>query len=169
MIRSRWGLAVLAAALVTALAAASTARADPANQVLGTWRMVSARLDPEGRNAPAYGARPSGLLVFTRDMHFVEVLTDADIPRFASSARGQGTAEENRAAMAGSIGFFGTYTVDADGAFSGNRVEGSTFPNWVGDVRTTEQLRLTVEGDRLSESFRRPDGTRIAITWERVR
>ena len=158
MIRSRWGLAVLAAALVTALAAASTARAEPANQVLGTWRMVSARLDPEGRNAPAYGARPSGLLVFTRDMHFV-----------ASSARGQGTAEENRAAMAGSIGFFGTYTVDADGAFSGNRVEGSTFPNWVGDVRTTEQLRLTVEGDRLSESFRRPDGTRIAITWERVR
>ncbi|WP_407529159.1 lipocalin-like domain-containing protein [Methylobacterium oryzisoli] len=155
--------------LVAALAAASAARAEPANQVLGTWRMVSARIDPDGRNAPAYGARPNGLLVFTPDMHFVEVLSDADVPRFASNARGQGSAEENRAAMAGSIGFFGTYTVDAAGAFSGNRVEGSTFPNWIGDVRTTEQLQLVVEGDRMRESFRRPDGTRIAIEWQRVR
>jgi hypothetical protein len=155
--------------LAAALAVAPAARAESPNQMLGTWRMTEARIDPDGRNAPAYGGRPNGLLVFTPDMHFVEVLTDADVPRFASNARGQGSAEENRAAMAGSIGFFGTYTVDATGAFGGNRVEGSTFPNWVGDVRTTEQLQLVVEGDRMHESFRRPDGTRIAITWERVR
>ncbi len=155
--------------LVAALAATSAARAEPVNQVLGTWRLVSARIDPDHRNAPAYGARPNGLLVFTPDMRFVEVLTDADVPRFASNARGQGTAEENRAAMAGSIGFFGTYTVDATGAFSGNRVEGSTFPNWVGDVRTTRELQLVVDGDRMSENFRRPDGTGVAITWQRVR
>ena len=123
--------------LVAALAAAPAARAEPVNQVLGTWRMVSAWIDPDGRNAPAYGARPNGLLVFTSDMHFVEVLTDADVPRFASNVRGQGTAEENRAPMAGSIGFFGSYTVDATGAFSGNRVEGSTFPNWVGGADLT--------------------------------
>lgn len=155
--------------LAAALAATSAARAEPANQLLGTWRMVSAQIDPDGRNRPAYGARPNGLLVFTPDMRFIEVLTDSDVPRFASEARGAGTAEENRAAMARNIGFFGTYTVDAAGAFSGNRVEGSTFPNWVGDVRTTRELQLVVEGDRMRESFRRPDGTRIAITWERLR
>lgn len=157
------------ALIVTALAASPAAAGEPANQVLGTWRMVSAQIDPDGRNVPAYGERPNGLLVFTPDMHFVEVLTDAGVPRFASNVRGQGSAEENRAAMAGSIGFFGTYTVDATGAFSGNRVDGSTFPNWVGDVRTTRELQIVVEGDRMRESFRRPDGTAIAITWQRVR
>lgn len=139
------------------------------NQVAGTWRMAAAQIDPEGKNLPAYGARPNGLLVFTPDLHYVEVLTDADVPRFASNARGQGTMEENRAAMAGSIGFFGTYTVDEHGEFSGNRVEGSTFPNWIGDVRTRRELRLVVDGERMTENFQRPDGTRIAITWQRVR
>ncbi|HEY0182769.1 MAG TPA: lipocalin-like domain-containing protein [Rhodopila sp.] len=139
------------------------------NQLLGSWRMVSAQLGPEGRNQPAYGARPNGLLASMPDMHYIEVLTDADLPRFASNARGEGSDAENRAAMASGIGFFGTYTVDDKGAFSGNRVDGSTFPNWVGGVRTREELTLTVEGDRMMESFQRPDGTRIAIRWQRVK
>ncbi|MBX4865063.1 hypothetical protein G9X64_31615 [Rhizobium sophorae] len=141
----------------------------PPNQVVGTWRMISARIDPEGRNLPAYGEKPNGMLVFTPDLHFVEVLTDANTPRFASDARGEGTDHENREAMARSIGFFGTYTVDENGAFSGNQVQGSTFPNWVGSTRTTKELTLTVSGDRMKEQFQRPEGTKIIIEWERVR
>lgn len=144
------------------------AAAQTPNQVLGTWHMLSAQLDPGGRNTPAYGRRPNSLLVFTPDMHFIEVLTDADVPRFASNVRGKGTDEENRAAMAGSIGFFGTYTVDANGNLSGNHVEGSTFPNWVGDTRTRQDLQMPVEGDRMTERFQRPDGTRIEVIWQRV-
>ena len=138
------------------------------NKVAGTWTMVSTQIDPDGRNQPAYGPRPSGMLVFTEDMHFVEVLTDGTVPKFASNVRGDGTDEENRKAMAGSIGFFGNYTVDGSGEFSGNRVDGSTFPNWIGDVRTRKELRLTVDGDRMTEAFQRPDGTRIAIVYERM-
>ena len=161
----------VAAALlgVGALVAAHQAQAQSPNQVTGTWRMVSARIDPEGRNVPAYGARPNGMLVFTPDMHFVELMSDADVPRFAANVRGQGTAADNKAAMAGSIGLFGSYTVDGAGAFTGDVVEGSTFPNWVGDVRTSRELRLVVASDCMDESFRRPDGTRIVIRWKRVR
>lgn len=143
--------------------------AAPQNQVLGTWKMVSAQIDPEGRNLPAYGAHPNGLLSFTADMHYVEVLTDSDVPRFASNVRGQGTDAENRSAMAGSIGFFGTYAVDENGEFSGNNVEGCTFPNWIGGVRTRKELRLVVDGDTMTENFQRPDGTKIVIRWHRVR
>ncbi len=157
---------VVFAALINITACAE---AGAPNQVLGTWRMVTAQIDPDGKNLPAYGDKPHGMLVFTEDMHFVEVLTDANIPKFASNERGKGTAEENRAAMAGSIGFFGTYTVDKDGVFSGNRVDASTFPNWVGAVRTRKDLRLIVEGDRMTEHFQRPDGTRILIIWQRVK
>lgn len=138
------------------------------NQVVGTWRMVSATIDQDGERRPVYGERPNSILIFTQDMHFAAVMTNADTPRFASDARGQGTDDENRSAMANSIGFFGTYTVDETGAFSGNRVEGSTFPNWVGSVRSREQLSLTVEGNRMIERFQRPTGPKIEILWERV-
>lgn len=154
------------AMLIGASGVHAYAQNTPANQVVGTWRMVSAQIDPEGRNLPAYGERPNGMLVFTPDMHFVEVLTDADTPAFASNARGEGTDVENRAVMSRSIGLFGTYTVDEKGEFSGNHVEGATFPNWVGDTRTRRELTLTVSGDQMMESFQRPDGTRIAIEFQ---
>jgi hypothetical protein len=159
-------LAILALALTVSASAFAQTAAE--NQVVGTWRMVSATIDSGGKNIAAYGEKPNGLLVFTPDMHFVEVLTDADVPRFASNARGEGTDDENRNAMSHSIGFFGTYTVDETGEFSGNRVEGSTFPNWVGSVRTRDDLRMVVDGDRMTEQFRRPEGTEIKIEWQRV-
>jgi hypothetical protein len=159
----------LATWVFAALVIAAPATAQTQNKVVGTWRMVSAQIDPEGENLPAYGPNPHGWVVFTEDLTFVEVLTDPRVPKFASDVRGQGTDEENRAAIAGSIGFFGRYTVDANGEFSGNRVEGSTFPNWVGHERTREQLRMIVDGDKMTEYFRRPEGTEIRIIWERVK
>ena len=141
---------------------------DP-NQVAGTWRMISAQLETADGSVPAYGTKPSGLLVFTEDLHYVEVLTNANVPKFASDVRGHGTPEENRAAMASSIGMIGTNTVDHNGQFVGDRVEGSTFPNWVGNVRTRKELQIVMNGDRLTEHFQRPDGGRINIIWQRVR
>ncbi len=155
--------------IVGLLIAVGSAQAAPVNKVLGTWRMVSAQLNPDGKNVPAYGPAPRSLLVFTADMHVIEVLTDSTVPKFASNARGHGTAKENQAAMAGSIGWFGTYTVDENGDLSGDRVEGSTFPNWVGDVRTRKDIHVVVNGDRILETFHRPEGTEIVITWQRVR
>ena len=163
-------MSIRSALLALAFGVSSSAFVQAAeNQVAGTWRMVSATIDPGGINIAAYGEKPNGLLVFTPDMHFIEVLTDADVPRFASSARGEGTDDENRTAMSRSIGFFGTYTVDEKGEFSGNRVEGATFPNWVGSVRTRNDLTLVVTGDRMTEKFRRPEGTEIWIEWQRVK
>ncbi|MBY3473674.1 lipocalin-like domain-containing protein [Rhizobium laguerreae] len=156
-------------AVAVSISSAAFAQTATENQVAGTWRMISATIDPGGENIAAYGEKPNGLLVFTPDMHFVEVLTDAEIPPFASNTRGEGTDDENRTAMSRSIGFFGTYTVDENGEFSGNRVEGSTFPNWVGSVRTRANLTLIVDGDRMTEQFRRPEGTEIRIEWQRVK
>ncbi|KAF1042820.1 MAG: hypothetical protein GAK35_02507 [Herbaspirillum frisingense] len=160
---------ILCSCLAVALSASAPARADTPNKMLGTWRMASAHIERNGALTPAYGLKPMGMLVFTADMHYVEVLTDSSISRFASDTRGMGTADENKAAMAGSIGFFGAYTVDERGDFNGNRVDASTFPNWVGNTRTRKELSLVVEGDRMTENFQRPEGTRIVIVWQRVR
>lgn len=157
------------ALLMTCSLAAMAGEPEKANQVAGTWRMVSATLEADGRIERPYGTNPQGMLVFTQDMHFVEVLTDGDMPRFQSNARGGGSDEENRRAMASSIGFFGTYSVDEQGRFAGNRVEGATFPNWVGGVRTTHELQLRVEGERMYETFTRPDGGRFSAEFVRAR
>ena len=164
----RWSLALLLAAPIVVGASEPVPFAAEPNQLVGTWRMVAATLETNGKTQQPYGENPQGMLVFTTDMHFVEVLTHGDIPRFASNARGGGTDDENKRAMASSIGFFGTYTVDEHGRFAGNRVEGATFPNWVGAVRTTQDLQLTVEGNRMHEMFTRPDGGRVSAEFVRV-
>lgn len=157
------------AAIALSIASSSAFAQTVENQVLGTWKLLSATIDPGGQDIPAYGQNPSGLLVFTPDMHFSAVITDTDTPRFASDARGAGTDEENRMAVSRNIGFFGTYAIDDKGEFSGNRVEGATFPNWVGNVRTRNDLTLVVAGDRMTEHFRRPEGIDIRIEWQRVK
>ena len=147
----------------------NAAQAIHPNQVLGTWRIMSAQIENEGKIQPAFGSHPNGMLSFTPDMHYVEVLTHGDAPRFASDELGEGTDAENRAAASGSLGFFGTYTIDANGEFLGNNVQGSTFPNWIGDVRTRKELRLVVDGDSMVENFQQPGGAKIVIHWQRVR
>jgi hypothetical protein len=46
------------------------------------------------------------------DGHFSLVNTRADLPKFASNRRDQGTPEENKAVVQGSIAYFGTYSVN---------------------------------------------------------
>ncbi len=165
----RYALPILAVvALLSAGSVQKGAAQDRPNQVAGTWRIVSATVEENGKIHRPYGDNPRGMLVFTKDMHFIEVLTDGDAPPFASNARGGGTDEENRRAMGSSIGFFGRYTVDAEGRFAGNEVEGATFPNWVGSVRTARDLTLEVKGDRMLESFTRPDGGKVTAEFVRV-
>lgn len=116
-----------------------------------------------------YGPRPSGQLIFTQDLHFAVVINDTDVPRFASSNRSEGTAAENKAAVAGALTLYGTYTVDELGRFAGEHVIGCTFPNWNGLDRDTSTLTETVEGDRMIEHLHDPGGRLIEIVWERVR
>ena len=49
------------------------------------------------------------------------------------------------------------------------KVVGSTFPDWIGSVRTTKELQMVVDGDQMTENFQRPDGTELDIRWRRDR
>ena len=74
------------------------------------------------------------------------VITRADLPKFASNNRTTGTPEENKATVAGSIAYFGTYDAsDADKMLT-MHIEGSTFPNWTG---TDQKRTIELSGDQL--------------------
>ena len=114
-------------------------------QLVGTWTFVSSTTKlPNG--SPAWGTNPKGLLIFTENGHFSSQIVRSDLPKFASKNRAQGTPEENKAVVQGSIGTFGTYTVDETKKTYTLKFEGSSFPNRVG----AEQTRpFTIAGDEL--------------------
>ena len=133
----------------------------------GSWTMVSNVLDQEGKKSEPFGPSAKGGVIFTSNGRVMLIITRADVPKFASKNRTTGTPEENKAAVAGSIGYFGTYTAnDADKTLV-MRVEGSTFPNWAG----TEQKRtIELSGDELKFINQNPSmgpGT-VTVTWKRV-
>jgi hypothetical protein len=114
-------------------------------QLVGTWTFVSSTTKlPDG--SPAWGTNPKGLLIFTENGYFSSQIVRSDLPKFASKNRAQGTPEENRAVVRGSITTFGTYTVDETKKTYTLKFEGSSFPNRTG----TEQTRpFTIAGDEL--------------------
>lgn len=165
---NRQPLIRMAAAAALLLGATSGLAAEAPNKVAGTWNLIAATVESDGVTSYPYGPEPRGRLVFTENLHFVEFLHDPRIPRFQSNQRGGGTDAENRAVMAGSLALYGRYTVDDRGNFSGNSVEGSSFPNWAGDIRTTRELRMEVQGERMVESFQRPGGAKVSLVFERA-
>lgn len=136
--------------------------------------MMSANATTDGVTTSPYGTSPSGLLIFTKNLYFAETLSvdPATLPRFASSSdRSSGTAEQNAAVVAGTLGQEGTYTVDGNGNFESNVIRTSTFPNYVGASRNTSALRLDVDktGQYLTEMLQDIGSpTLIMIEYKRV-
>ena len=83
----------------------------------------------------------------------------ADLPKFSQS-RENATAEESLAVTKGSLAYFGTYTVSERSIVS--KIEGSTFPNWMGE---TQKRPFTISGDELRIINPLTSST---IVWRRV-
>jgi Lipocalin-like domain len=114
-------------------------------QVVGTWSLVSAANEIDGKRIENFGSNPLGYMMFTSDGHFSVNFVRANRPNFVSNNRETGTPEENRAAVQGNISAFGTYTLDPDGSVT-FRIIGSSFPNWNG---TVQKRIIEVNGDQL--------------------
>jgi hypothetical protein len=142
--------------------------ADAKQQIVGVWKLIKdVNTGPDGvpKSGAAFGPDPIGQIIFTRDGHFSSLNLRPGIPKFASGNRMQGTADENKAVVQGSIASFGSYTVSPDGKVLTMKYVGSTWPSWVG----TEQKRnLTVAGDEMKYSVAASFGGTSELTYRRV-
>lgn len=59
----------------TAILAPAVVQAEPKNEMVGVWRLVSAMADPDGKKIAMFGDHGSGLLIFTSDLHYVTYST----------------------------------------------------------------------------------------------
>ena len=115
-------------------------------QIFGVWSVVSVVNEVNGKKTEPYGANPKGQFIFTADGYFSINIIRPDRPKFVSNNRTTGTPEENKTAVQGSNGSFGTYEISSDGSIT-LHIVGSTFPNWDG----TKQKRLaSIKGDEIT-------------------
>jgi hypothetical protein len=118
-----------------------------AKQVPGGWVLVSMQNETDGKRTDVFGPNPKGSLILTPDGRFSIILMSATLPKFAANNRKKGTAEENQAVVQGSIAFFGSYSVANEKENMVHlSIEGSTFPNWTGEV---QKRIMVVKGDEM--------------------
>jgi hypothetical protein len=133
-------------------------------QLVGDWQLVSAG-KPNPSIAPFQPG--DGFAVFTPNGHFSLQLALSSLPKFASNNRAQGTPEENKAVVQGSIAYFGTYSLDQDGTLIFH-IERCSFPNWNG----TDQKRpiVTLSANELKYSNPAVSvGGSTELDWKRVK
>ena len=127
------------ATLISGIAWAGAATAETAEDFVGTWTLVSSTTEQGGTISDTHGPNAKGIVVFDANGRYVIMFLGASLPKFASNNRASGTAEENKAIVAGSLAHFGTYSVnEADKSFT-FRVENATFPNW--DIWPSQRWR----------------------------
>jgi Lipocalin-like domain len=137
-------------------------------QLVGTWMLVSsASIQPDG----AKSDRPNlkGIVIYTSDGHFAFVNARTDLPKLAANDRARATAEEARAVVAGSIAYYGTYSVNEVDKVITAKVEGSTFANMIGGA---EQKRIitSLTADELKfTNPRTTSGATLELVWKRAK
>ena len=135
--------------VVALLFAASYAGAQTLKkQIVGTWTPVSAVNEVNGKKVgDLYGSDPQGQFMFARDGHFsLFLVARQGRLKFASNNRTAGTVEENKAAVAGFLSEFGTYTINPDGKSITLHIVASSFPNW---DATHQERRIQIADDEM--------------------
>ena len=137
------------------------------HQIVGAWTLVSNTVvRPDGSKVDVFSTNPKGLYIFEKSGRFAVVNISPDLPKFASGNRMQGTADENKAIVTGSIALFGTYSVNEADKVLVLNVQGSTWPAWTG----TEQKRpITLKGDTLSWTLAASVGGTATVVIKRVK
>jgi len=140
-------LALGACLSLGSLRMAQAQNASVRDQLIGTWSFVeTVGYRQDGTKFDVVGANPNGVLIFHPDGHFALLNMRRGRPAFASGNRGNGTEEENRTTVQGSVAYFGTYSVDEATPTFTIHIVGSTFPNY----EDTDQKRpFTIDGDTL--------------------
>ena len=157
----------LFAATVSAVLSTS-AWAQTADDLHGTWALVSSIAEKDGTKTEQFGHGAKGMMNLDAEGHFMLTIIGQDLPKFAANSRAAGTAEENKAVVSKSIGMIGTYSVNSSDKTLTFRVESATFPNWNG----TEQKRLIVTASKDELKYITPtasSGGVGTVTWKRAK
>jgi len=136
-------------------------------QLVGTWiyaSSTSTRADGTKTDRPGL----KGIVIYSGDGHFAFVSVTADLPKLANPDRARATAEEARAVVAGSIAYYGTYSINEADKVLTAKVEGSTYANLIGTDQKRIITSLTADELRFTNP-RTPSGVTLEFVWKRAK
>jgi hypothetical protein len=137
-------------------------------QLVGTWLLVSNTVtNPDGTKTETWGPNPRGIMVYDGTGHFTVTLTRSDMKNIVANDRTKGTDAENKVIVSSSSAYFGTYTVDDANSITW-KVEGSTYPNWVGSAL---KRTVAIAGDELTLGVPTSSGggMPLVVIWRRAK
>jgi hypothetical protein len=167
------GAAVAGALLVSAVGCGERPPAQPAEPLVGAWKLVSIEeFDAEGNQVVPmdYGPEPIGMLMYAAAGNMSAQAMRRDRPKLASDDVHLADPEQAKAALTGYNAYFGTYTIDPAEGIVTHHVEGAMIPNWEG---SQQRRKFTISGDTLvlePPTFEAAGQQRTRrLTWERVK
>ena len=142
-----------------------------ADEFTGTWRLLACEGQwSDGRVTRPYGDQPGGMLMYDGHGGFSGQIMARERPAFATGNLLKGSDSEVRTAFEGYVAYYGSYAVDEAEGLMIHQVEGSFFPNWIGE-RQIRKFEFT-EGGRLQLSTLPIKGARadltVVLVWEKV-
>ena len=145
-----------------------SAKAQSAKDIVGSWSfLLNETTNADGTKINTYGAKPKGILMFDGGGHFSLFIANPDRTKFASGSRLQGTPEEYKAAVQGSISYFGKYSIDESAKAINFELEASSFPNWDG-VAQKRPFSITGDEMRFTNSSGSSGGS-VLVILQRLR
>jgi len=155
----------LASTLLAGTAAAQTKTLK--EQLAGTWLVATVEnIRPDGSRFQSLGPNPKGILMFDANGWFSFQLAQPGRSKFASDNRLQGTPEENRATVQGSLSYYGKYSVEEADRVLHLYIEGSSYPNF--DGIDNKRIITSLSEDELKwYSPAGSSGTTADVVWKR--
>jgi hypothetical protein len=140
------GLAIAAVSALGIAMSSIDAVAQGGKDIVGTWEWISVdHTQLDGTRSQPFGPKPGGYLSFDAGGRFLWLITRPGRAKFISGKRDQGTSDENKTTVQGSLAYGGTYMISNDTLIM--KIEASTYPNEEG----AEQKRIfTLEGEELA-------------------
>jgi hypothetical protein len=162
-------IATLSAMLLgVALAPGDAVAQSAKDRLVGTWTFVSNYNErQDGSRFEPFGPNATGILMLDASGRISLQILGSSLPKFASNNRQEGTAEENKAVVQGTLCFFGTYSVSEAERALNLRIESSSFPNWNG---TDQKRYFTLTGDEMKWTNPTPSsGGTAYVVWKRAK
>ena len=155
----------LASTLLAGTAAAQTKTLK--EQLAGTWLVATVEnIRPDGSRFQSLGPNPKGILMFDANGWFSFQMAQPGRLKFASDNRLQGTAEENKATVQGSLSYYGKYSVEEADRVLHLYIEGSSYPNF--DGIDNKRIITSLSEDELKwYSPAGSIGTTAEVVWKR--
>jgi hypothetical protein len=138
-------------------------------QLVGTWLVAAVdNIRRDGSRFQSLGPNPKGILMFDANGWFSFQLAQPARPKFASDNRLQGTAEENKATVQGSLSYYGKYSVEEADRVLHFYIESSSWPNF--DGIDNKRIITSLSDDELKwYSPAGSIGTTAEVVWKRAK